>query len=465
MAKTKYNFGIIFILILGLGLRLVNLGQSFWLDEATQAQISQLTLNRIWAGRSSDFHPPLFYLFTHFWQVFGQSEIWLRLPSVIFGVINVYLVYLLAKKISPDSRVIPWIAALFMAINPFHIYYSQEYRSYSLLCLLGTFSMYFLYTRRFWLLVITNVLIFYTHYSGFFLIITQVIYIALYRRNWLTKYLQGLLITSLLYLPWLPQLTSQLQAGVSIDTYLPGWRQVLSVSFLKAFPLLIFKLTAGRITFISTMTYLTYIIFVLFTVFFSFRFIMSHRNFLITWALLPMLIMISVSFVFPQTQPFRVIYVIPALVLIFAQAVSRFPKLFITLFIYIFLVGNLAYFTRPRLQREQWSQSLSSMRSLADNRSVIVVKFSEKFSPFWWYAPDLKVIAAIPEYPARTEQVSQRLSQLKSSEISSVWLFDYLGDLTDPGREVDLALTNLGFTRQKTLNFEGVGFIHYFNRI
>lgn len=465
MAKTKSASFIVLILFLAGILRLINLHQSFWLDEATQAQISQYALSRIWAGRSSDFHPPLYYLFTHFWQAYGQSEIWLRLPSVIFGVINVYLVYLLAKKISPDSKFIPWIAAIFMAINPYHIYYSQEYRSYSLLCLLGTFSMYFLFTRRFWLLVLTNVLIIYTHYSGIFLIITQLIYIAMYHRDWLPKYLQGLIITFLLFIPWLPQLQSQLQAGVGIDTYLPGWRQVLSVSFLKAFPLIIFKLTAGRITFISTLTYLTFIVFVLITVFFSFRFVALRRNFLITWALLPVLIMITVSFIFPQTQPFRVIYVIPALMLIFAQAVSKFPKLFFTLFIYIFLVGNLAYFTRPRLQREQWFQSLSSMKSQADNHSVIVVKFSEKFSPFGWYAPDLKVIAAIPEYPARTDQVSQRLSELKSSEISSVWLFDYLGDLTDPGREVDLALTNLGFTRQKTLNFEGVGFIHSFNRL
>ena len=33
--------------------------------------------------------------------------------------------------------------------RPVHIYYSQEFRSYSLLCLLGTISMYYFYKKRY----------------------------------------------------------------------------------------------------------------------------------------------------------------------------------------------------------------------------------------------------------------------------------------------------------------------------
>ena len=62
------------------------------------------------------------------------------------------------------------LAAFLLAINPFHIYYSQEFRSYMLMCLLGTLSVYYLKKHNFKLLTLANVLLFYTHYSSIFLI-------------------------------------------------------------------------------------------------------------------------------------------------------------------------------------------------------------------------------------------------------------------------------------------------------
>jgi hypothetical protein len=93
------------------------------------------------------------------------------------------------------------------------------------------------------------------------------------------------------------------------------------------------------------------------------------------------------------------------------------------------------------------------------------VKFSDSFSTQKWYTPNSRVIAAVPEFPADPEQVSQILSSRLTAGDKQVYLFDYLGDLTDPHREVDVALVNLGYQLQKTINFEGVGFIHLFKRI
>ena len=154
---AKISKSLFLILILGFGLRLINLGQSFWLDEASQAVMSSQSIASVWSGRTSDFHPPLYYLIIHFWELFGRSEIWLRLPSVLFGVANLYLVYLLANRLLPDLRlkIRRWtfsageVSAFLLAINTFHIYYSQELRSYMLLCLLGTLAVYLLLLRRF----------------------------------------------------------------------------------------------------------------------------------------------------------------------------------------------------------------------------------------------------------------------------------------------------------------------------
>jgi len=463
---------LIFILILGLGLRLINLNQSFWLDEASQAQMSSRTVEWIWSGRQNDFHPPLFYLLAHFWLQLGKSEFFLRLLPVFFGTANIWAIYALSKKLLTTDKIkikslvidAGYMSAFLLAINPFAIYYSQEFRTYSLLGLLGTLAVYYLFTNKWRWLTLINLLLIYTHYSSAFLIIAQFTYLIFYKRQNLRPFGYSLLISLLLYAPWLPQLWGQIQAGTNIDNYLPGWRSLLSVSAFKIVPLTFFKLTAGRITFLSKYIYYPYAAFVLACVFASFKLAKQNRDFIFNWILVPVLSMIVFSVVFPQNQPFRVIYIIPGLVILSVQACQRFPKLFLTFMIYIALVGNVSYFTRPRLQREQWRQSLEYLSSKSSSSVQTVVKFSGKFSPFDWYAPQLPVLAAVPTFPAQAGQVASVMSDLSNSQITSVYLFDYLGELTDPRRQVDQTLVDQGFSKDKTINFEGVGLIHLFNK-
>jgi uncharacterized membrane protein len=472
MAKKSFPVGLTVVLGLGLLLRLVNLGQSFWLDEASQAQMSSWSAAMIWADRAGVFHPPLFYLLAHIWLQFGRSEIWLRTLPLLFGLADIYLLYRLAGKIFNSRELtlfnrrisLQFLSGLFLALNPFHIYYSQEFRSYSLLSFLGALSMYLLYTGSFLWLSVVNALLLYTHYSSVFIILAQLTWIFFYRRPQIFSLLRHFLLSLILYLPWLPQLSAQLQSGINIDAYLPGWRSLLSVSTVKILPLTFFKLTAGRISFLSGWIYFPYIAFVLACVFAAFRLAKTEKEFLFNWILVPVFAMIVFSFVFPQNQPFRVIYVLPGLVLIFVQACARFPKLFLTLFLYIFLVGNFSYFTRPRLQREQWRQAIGFLTASRSESSATVVKFSDKFSPFYWYAPEFPVVAAAAHFPARPDETAAALSFLTSGKINQVYVLDYLGDLTDPHREVDQVILDLGFTRSRTFNFEGVGFIHQYLR-
>lgn len=432
---------LILILLLGLGLRLINLGQSFWLDEASQAQLSSLSLSQIWSNRAADFHPPLFYFLAHFWLQFGRSETWLRLLPVLFAVANIYVIYIFSQKLK--LGVLP---AFLLAIAPFHIYYSQEFRSYSLLCLLGTLAMYFLLSRKFTLLSLVNVLLLYTHYSSIFLIFAQIVYLAIYERKLLSKYMIHNSLFMLLYFPWLPQLLQQLQSGINIDTYLPGWRNVLSISPLKALPVLIFKLVAGRITLLFRILYGIYITFVFSVTFAALFFAKSgHKKFLFVWIFVPIFAIMAASFFFPQTQPFRIIYVLPALILLFSQAIYRYPKIFKTFFLYIFIFGDLLYLTRPRLQREQWRQAISFLRQ---QNATILVKFPDKFAPFYWYAPDLSVSSATPPFSA-----------------SKILLLQYLTDLTDPQRQIDRSLRDSGYYIKRTYNFEGVGFIEEYQKM
>jgi mannosyltransferase len=438
---------LILILFLGLGLRLVNLGQSFWLDEASQGQMSAHSLSWIWSNREGDFHPPLFYFLAHFLILVSRWEIWLRLPSVIFGVANIYMLYKLAIALKFNHKQ-ALLSAIFLAINPYHIYYSQEFRSYSLMCFLATLSMLFLVRKKYLWLAVINALLLYTHYSSVFFILTQYLYIFFTNR----KYLVSQFLSFLLFIPWLPQFVRQLNSGVSIDTYLPGWRSLLSLSPWKTFPEIFFKLVAGRINFLSLPVYIFYIFLVLAVIFLSFRHLAVQKNFLTAWTLTPVMLMFLVSFFIPQSQPFRVIYIIPALMLIFAGVSGRYAKFILSAVITVSFIGNYLYFTEKRLQREQWRPAINFLSAASDQNSAVFVKFPDKFAPFYWYNPDLTVFS------------TAKLAILENQKYSRVFLLEYLTDLTDPQRTAETTLRNLGFSLVSTRDFSGVGFIYEYSR-
>ena len=462
----KEKLILIVILVLGLILRLIKIDQSFWLDEASQAQMSSLSVSQIWSGRQADFHPPLFYFLSHFWLQFGRSEAWLRLLPVSFGVINIYVIYLLAKKIyltsnpSPSQRpeqsenlgegnargeVLGLLSAFILAINPFHVYYSQEFRMYSLLALLGTLSMLAFYKKH-WSLFLLNALLLYIHYASVFLIATQFLYVFIFERKYLKLSTFYFLFSVILYAPWFPQFFVQLNNGVNIDQYLPGWRNILTLSPLKSLPLILFKFVAGRIDLLPRYVYAAYIAFVLLVTTAGLALARGKRRLLYTWLFAPIIGSILISFFIPQTQPFRLIFTLPALIILLAEAATRFPKLLLTLLIYIAVVGNYTYFTRPRLQREQWRESLEFIHT---QPAPLMVKFPGTFAPITWYAPDLSVIPALPALHLPNGQF---------------YLLQYLTGLTDPDYQIDSQIQAAGFSLQKRYNFEGVGFIDLYQK-
>ena len=71
-----------------------------------------------------------------FWiRLFGDSEISVRMPSLISGILSIFLVYTLSSTLAGKRTAL--IATFLLCLSPVHIWYSQEARSYSLtLCLL-----------------------------------------------------------------------------------------------------------------------------------------------------------------------------------------------------------------------------------------------------------------------------------------------------------------------------------------
>ncbi len=130
------------ILFLSLFLRLIGLNQSLWLDEAISANVAKnYSILEIPNNFSkSDFHPPLYYMMLSAWtDIAGESEISLRMPSVIFSMVTIYVVYLMGGV----------GAAALVGFNPLLVYYSQEARMYSMVTMLLILGIYFWQKRKY----------------------------------------------------------------------------------------------------------------------------------------------------------------------------------------------------------------------------------------------------------------------------------------------------------------------------
>lgn len=118
------------ILLVALLLRLPGYGESVWIDELYTSDLFCGQPIVLFKTLYSDIHPPAYFLFIHVWnRLFGDGELWLRLPALLSGLASVLLVGKLAARYV--DRVTGWVAGGLLACSPVHIWYSQEARPYS----------------------------------------------------------------------------------------------------------------------------------------------------------------------------------------------------------------------------------------------------------------------------------------------------------------------------------------------
>ena len=130
------------IVAFGLIIRFWRLGrQSFWADEILTIDMYSSPQSGVSYFRKFlwDVHGPLYSMILHFWSIVSSSEFWLRTPSVLAGGLSVWFLHKWLKKITDERTALT--GALFLAISPFNLYYSQELRFYSMLNLFVIFSL------------------------------------------------------------------------------------------------------------------------------------------------------------------------------------------------------------------------------------------------------------------------------------------------------------------------------------
>ncbi|MEZ4640839.1 MAG: glycosyltransferase family 39 protein, partial [Caldilineaceae bacterium] len=131
------------IILVGGGLRMLLLAQKgMWLDETFSVWMADRPIGEMmhWIVRI-DQHPPLYYLLLHFWIALGDDTAYhVRLLSALFSVATIPVIYLIGKRLANAS--VALAAATILAFSPYHIYYAQETRMYTLLALNAGAAIY-----------------------------------------------------------------------------------------------------------------------------------------------------------------------------------------------------------------------------------------------------------------------------------------------------------------------------------
>jgi uncharacterized membrane protein len=459
------------ITLLALILRLILANQSFWLDEGASLIIARQDLSHLLGSLAGDFHPPLFYLMLHGILTLGvTNEILLRLPNILFGTATVYLVYRLVKQINPQTNIkVAALAALLLAINPLHIYYSQELRMYALSAFLSTLSWLVLMgkQKRKWpLFAIVTALNIYTFYGAFFNFLAQIVYEFIHNRSVLKKHLGWWILPLVLFVPWLPTLRQQLMGSEILKSVLPGWSALSGNLTLKSLALIPVKFVLGRINLADSLGLKITGILATIYLLSLMSFARKGARLFGFWLFVPLLLAIVLSLWSPLLGYWRFIYLVSPAVCLVALGLERLKPPYrlinTAMVVLIFLAANIVFWTTPHYQRENWKGLVEFDSHFNRASTLYVFAFSDAFAPFKWYLPEAQYIAPLKELRSDPNKLDSVLSSAIQGK-NTILYFEYLEALTDPEQNIRHWFANAGYTLDKTYNFEGVGLIHEFH--
>ncbi len=463
------NKKLFLILFLAFVLRLISIDQSFWLDEATSGlTVRNLSFSQIIENFSpGDFHPPLYYLVLKVWSIFwGSSEIALRSLSVIFGVLSVYLTYLIAGAFGKKAGL---LSATLLAVNGLHIYYSQEARMYSMSVFFVLFLIYLfmrtlsskklIYWFFFSFILCLNA---FTDYLPNIILLVFWIYGIFKVRNktWWKFFLLSHIPLLIMGIFWLPYFSRQMGLGLSVKSEGSLWWNVLGKTDLKNVLLIPVKFIFGRISFYNKTLYFALSFIILST--YSFivykglnKKLLSNKFYFLVllWFLVPLGLSAILGFKISVFSYFRLIFSLPALLMILAISALNLPvklrKVTIAVFIFVSILSSVYYLVTPRFHREDWKGLTSYIeRDSKDLNYGIIFASDGQREGFRYYSDSWDKI------------VSNDTIDLKKDKL---WYIRYVQDVFDPEDLVRKRIEEVGFERTGIHDFNGIVVWEYEN--
>lgn len=378
------SYGLLLLAALTLAaawLRLSHLGsKSLWLDEGATVALARASWQHFawvwWHGEAN--LQTVYFLFMRAWTLGGLSETWLRLPSALFGIASVPLLYVVARKLVSDQAALA--AAALLAFSPTHVYYSHEARSYTLAILLVLFSTYYFERaveeeqRRDWVLwTVCGIMAFYSHDFAALVLVAQA-FSLLFRKTSAETWKRVLFCGLLILVAALPGLTYVFRASpenlhfIWMPSATPKeiWRLALFFggSGVKVWLALVLWM-AGLISIVRA----------------------RHSDsegvwrgmLIVSWALLPAVIAALISLRQPIFMQRYLIFSLPATILLAAIGMSALRKMYLG----VVLVVTLCLMSIPAIvkdyskPREDWRAASNAIFASAAPGDAVV------FFPFY----------------------------------------------------------------------------------
>ena len=346
--------------------------KTFWFDEGVSVAVARLdwyNFARILWRREANMS--LYYLLLRYWLHFGGSEFFVRSLSVLFAVASIPAIYLLGRRLF-DSRV-GLMAAAMLAVNAYHVQYSQDARSYSLMVLLCLLScLYFLKgldqpsRRNRTVYVLSSALAVYAQFFSALLVIAQWVSLKMLDRRQIPRQTRN-------DWRWIALLVSPIAAFVSTTGTGPlRWVQRPCPKDLWVFAL---HLTGNG----GPLLLLACVVACLAAVFPVLRSRPGLRvsweawryRFLVLWLVLPILLTLGLSLVKPLFVPRYFIFCLPALLLLVACGVARLRSAVLMLPAVLFVLilsfrGTAGYYRQDLdIQRDDWRAATHYLLSQA----------------------------------------------------------------------------------------------------
>ncbi len=417
------------ILLLGLVLRLISLNQSLWLDEATTALVAKMPIADFFSKfMPADFHPPLYYLVVRCWSlVFGTTEISMRIPSVIFGLLIIYTVYLIAKELKLKWPIVP---ALFLATSGLHVYYSQEARMYAMVTWLVCYLVLVFIQKKWIQFSILLPLIFLTDYVSVLILPVLFIFTFLNNRSETKKFIKSCIPFFIIFAAWLPFLIKQLTAGFALKASSSAWWNILGPVTLKNVALIPTKFMIGRVNIDNKLIYAVVIIII--SMIFMYVIGKAKNKLMWYWFGMSLVFGIMLSMYIPTLTYFRYLFILPAFYLLLSESSSKF---FVVVILIINLIATGRYLFMPKFQREDWR----GVAKLISNEKIVFPANSQK--------------EALVYYNKGENIISK--NQLTSDQ-STIWLSRYVWEIFDKSDSTRKYIEDLGYNKVSEVNLNGV---------
>lgn len=455
------NNPLFYILLLGILLRLINLNQSLWLDEATSVLVaSRLSFSDIINQFSpGDFHPPAYYLILKIWlTLFGSSEIMARSLSVLFGTVTIYLVYSLSERLFGKKTAL--VSALLIATSPLHIYYSQEARMYVLETLIVVKILQLIVkvvtgedNSLNWVsLFAFSSLLLYTDYLPASIFVAVFLFLLLNRgalRQKIVLWVSLSAAIAISYLPWLPVLQLQMAVGALAKVEAPGWWEALGKTDFKQLALIPLKFVVGRVTSYNKTLYyfLSSVPVALYSLVIARALTNWRKTSLIwLWLLVPLATAAILGLYVSVFSYFRFLFVLPAFYILAAVGTQslggKFGRAAVVLLVICNLAASLIYLTDSRFHREDWRSAVLWVEEHSEKgRAASVFVTKNQRDSYFYYQKD------IPSYgPVGWEE----------ADFTKIWLFRYVQPIFDAKEETKQKIESLGYKKRGEKDFNGI---------